>query len=105
MTVEYISKDAEGSRFLNTLRTNSRLEPAHLEIYTKLGLSGRPLNRRLLKRKIGSDNKNNQAVFQESYFQDQKTQKIHFSVVFAQAVDDDLMLGSKVHSLHSDAVG
>jgi transposase len=65
MTVEYVTKDTEGSRFLNTLRTNSRLEPAHLEIYTKLGLSGRPLNRRLLKRKIGSDNKNNQPVLQE----------------------------------------
>ncbi len=65
MTVEYVTKDTEGNRFLNTLRTNSRLEPAHLEIYTKLGLSGRPLNRRLLKRKIGSDNKNNQPVLQE----------------------------------------
>ncbi len=65
MTVEYVTKDTEGSRFLNTLRTNSRLEPVHMEIYTKLGLSGRPLNRRLLKRKIGSDNKNNQPVLQE----------------------------------------
>jgi transposase len=65
MTVEYISKDSEGTRFLNTLRTNSRLEPGHLEIYTKLGLTGRPLNRRLLKREIGSENKNNQFVLQK----------------------------------------
>ncbi|MEA1938984.1 MAG: IS1634 family transposase, partial [Pseudomonadota bacterium] len=57
MTVEYISKDDEGILYNNKLRANSRLEPEHLEIYTKLGLSGRPLVRRLLTRKIGSDNK------------------------------------------------
>jgi transposase len=57
MTVEYISKDAEGIRYSNKLRTNSRLEPERLEIYTKLGLLGRPLPRRLLSRQIGSDNK------------------------------------------------
>ena len=56
MTIEYTSKDEEGTRYNNTLRLNSRLEPEHLEIYTKLGLSGNPLGRRLLKRKIGSDN-------------------------------------------------
>ncbi len=56
MTIEYISKDEEGTRYHNTLRLNSRLEPGHLEIYTKLGLSGNPLGRRLLTRKIGSDN-------------------------------------------------
>jgi transposase len=56
MTIEYISKDEEGTRYNNTLRLNSRLEPGHLEIYTKLGLSGNPLGRRLLTRKIGSDN-------------------------------------------------
>jgi len=57
MTIEYISKDEEGILYNNKLRLNSRLEPEHLEIYTKLGLSGRPLERRLLTRKIGSDNK------------------------------------------------
>lgn len=57
MTIEYISRDADGTRYNNTLRLNSRLEPAHLEIYTKLGLSGKPLERRLLTRKIGSDHK------------------------------------------------
>jgi len=57
MTVEYISKDDEGIRYNNKLRLNSRLESVHLEIYTKLGLSGRPLTHRLLTRKIGSDNK------------------------------------------------
>lgn len=57
MTVEYISKDDEGIRYNNKLRTNSRLEPEHLEIYTKLGLSGRPLTRRLSTLKIGSDHK------------------------------------------------
>ena len=56
MSVEYISKDENGARYNNTLRLNSRLEPEHLEIYTKLGLSGRPLERRLLTQKIGSDN-------------------------------------------------
>ena len=55
MTIEYISKDAEGTRYHNTMRLNSRLEPDHLEIYTKLGLPGKPLHRRLLSRKIGSD--------------------------------------------------
>jgi transposase len=65
MTVEYISKDDEGIRYINSLRTNSRLEPAHLEIYTKLGLSGRPLSRRLLTRKIGSDNKKLQPISRE----------------------------------------
>jgi len=57
MTVECISKDHEGIFYNNKLRTNSRLELEHMEIYTKLGLSGRPLSRRLLTRKIGSDNK------------------------------------------------
>jgi len=62
MTVEYISKDDAGIRYINSLRTNSRLEPAYLEIYMKLGLSGRPLNRRLLTWKIGSDNKKPQPI-------------------------------------------
>lgn len=65
MTVEYISKDDEGIRYNNKLRLNSRLESVHLEIYTKLGLSGRPLTRRLLTRKIGSDHKPCQALLWE----------------------------------------
>lgn len=65
VSVEYISKDIGGIRYHNTLRTNSRLEPGHLEIYTKLGLSGRPLTRQLLTRKISSDHKSNQALFRE----------------------------------------
>jgi len=60
MTIEYISKDDAGIRYNNTLRLNSRLEAAHLEIYTKLKLSGKPLGRRLLTRQIGSVNKSNQ---------------------------------------------
>ena len=56
VTIEYISKNEDGTLNNNTLRLNSRLEPEHLEIYTKLGLSGNPLGRRLLTRKIGSDN-------------------------------------------------
>jgi len=65
MTIEYISKDEEGTRYHNTLRLNSRLEPAHLEIYTKLGLSGKPLGRQLLTRKIGSVNKPRQVPLWE----------------------------------------
>ena len=65
MTVEYISKDHEGIRYNNKLRTNSRLEVEHIEIYTKLSLSGRPLARRLLTKKIGSDHKSHQTLLQE----------------------------------------
>ena len=65
MTVEYISKDNEGVHYNNKLRTNSRLEVEHIEIYTKLGLSGRPLERRLLTKKISSDHKSHQALLQE----------------------------------------
>ena len=65
MTIEYISKDEEGRRHNNTLRLNSRVEPAHLEIYTKLGLSGTPIGRRLLTRKIGSENKPRQVAMLE----------------------------------------
>ena len=56
MSIEYASKDDEGVRYNNTLRLNSRVEPAHLEVYAKLGLSGQPIGRRLLTRKIGSEN-------------------------------------------------
>jgi hypothetical protein len=56
MSIESLSKDAEGIRTHNTLRLNSRLEPAHLEIYNRLGLSGNPLGRRLMSRKTSSEN-------------------------------------------------
>lgn len=59
VTIEYVSKDDEGSRYNNTVRVNSRLEPEHLEIYTKLGLSGKPLERRRLTYQIGSDHTKN----------------------------------------------
>lgn len=65
ITIEYISKDAEGTRYHNTARLNSQIEPEYLEIYTKLGLSGRPLRRRKLTRKIGSDNKSRQVPLRE----------------------------------------
>ena len=65
MTIEYISKDEEGTRYNNTLRLNSRLEPAHLEIYTKLGLTGKPIARRLLTQKIGSENNPHQVPLRE----------------------------------------
>jgi hypothetical protein len=55
-----------GAAYLNnTLRLNSRLEIGHLEIYTKLGLSGNPLGRRSLTRKISSENKPNQVPLLE----------------------------------------
>ncbi len=60
MTIEYMSKDEEGTRYHNTHRINSRPEPAHLEIYARLGLSGVPLARRTMARKICSDKKPSQ---------------------------------------------
>jgi transposase len=59
ITIEYVSKDDEGILYNNTVRVNSRLEPEHLEIYTKLGLSGKPLERRRLTCQIGSDHTQN----------------------------------------------
>jgi len=53
ITIEYVSKDDEGTRYHNTVRVNSRLEPEHLEIYRKLGLSGEPLERKRYTCKIG----------------------------------------------------
>ena len=53
ITIEYISKDDEGNRYNNSVRVSSRLEPEHLEIYTKLGLAGEPLERKRYTRKIG----------------------------------------------------
>lgn len=65
MSVEYVSKDAEGTCSHNTLRLSSRVEPEHLAIYAKLGLSPTPLGRRLLTRKIGSDNSKTQVPLRE----------------------------------------
>jgi len=62
MTIEYESKDEQGFRYHNTHRINSRPEPAHLEIYTRLGLSAVPLARRTLTRKISSDKIPNQTT-------------------------------------------
>ncbi len=59
ITIEYVSKDDGGILYNNTIRVNSRLEPEHLEIYTKLGLSGKPLERRRLTCQIGSDHTQN----------------------------------------------
>lgn len=55
LTIEYVSKDNDGILYNNMVRVNSRLESEHLEIYVKLGLSGIPLERKRLTRKIGSD--------------------------------------------------
>ncbi len=59
ITIEYVSKDDEGALRNNTVRVNSRLEPEHLEIYAKLGLSGKALERRRLTCQIGSDHTQN----------------------------------------------
>ena len=64
ITIEYISKDDAGTHFHNTVRVNSRVEPQHLEICTKLGLSGEPLERKRLTRKIGSDDPAGMTPFQ-----------------------------------------
>ena len=55
ITIEYMSKDEDGSRYHNTVRLSSRIEPEHLEIYTRLGLDGRPLQRQRMGRKTSSD--------------------------------------------------
>ena len=57
-------KNEGGIHYHNTLRTNSRMEPEHLEVYTKLGLSGRSLAQQLLTRKISSGHKSNQSLLQ-----------------------------------------
>ena len=52
ITIEYVSKDEEGILYHNTVRVSSRLEPEHVEIYRKLGLSGEPLKRKRYSRQI-----------------------------------------------------
>ena len=48
LTIGYKVKDDDGSVRKEYIRINSRLEPEHIEIYRKLGLSGRPLSRKKL---------------------------------------------------------
>lgn len=43
VTIEYQSKDEQGNKKQNYIRINSKLEPEHLDIYRKFGLSGVPL--------------------------------------------------------------
>ena len=45
VTIEYQSKDEQGNKKQNYIRTNSKLEPEHLDIYRKFGLSGVSLPR------------------------------------------------------------
>jgi len=65
MSVEYISKDDEENQYHTMVRMNSRIEPEHLEIYTRLGLSGKPLGRKVLKKKIGSAKTHRQVMQRE----------------------------------------
>ena len=39
---------------------NTQVEPSQLEIYSQLGLSGTPLERRLAKQQIGSEKRKRQ---------------------------------------------
>ena len=55
ITIEYKTKEEDGTVEQNFLRVNSKLEGEHLEIYRKLGLSGIPLPRLKLQKPIGSD--------------------------------------------------
>jgi transposase len=48
VTIGYKIKEEEGTTKQEYLRLNSKLEPEHLEIYQKLGLSGQALPRRKL---------------------------------------------------------
>ena len=63
--MEYVSKDTQDTRYHNTLRVSSRVEPEHLQIYAKLGLSPARLGRRVLARKVGSDNSERQVLLRE----------------------------------------
>ena len=55
ITIEFKTKEEDGTVMQNFLRVNSKLEGEHLEIYRKLGLSGVPLPRLKLQKPIGSD--------------------------------------------------
>jgi len=48
LTIGYKVKDDDGAVRKQYIRINSRPEPEHIEMYRKLGLSGRPLSRKKL---------------------------------------------------------
>ena len=48
LTIGYKVKDDDGAVKQQYIRISSRPEPEHIEIYRKLGLSGRPLSRKKL---------------------------------------------------------
>ena len=48
LTISYKVKEDDGAVKQQYIRINSRPEPEHIEIYRKLGLSGRPLSRKKL---------------------------------------------------------
>jgi len=48
LTIGYKVKDDDGAVKQQYIRINSKAEPEHMEIYRKLGLSGRPLSRKKL---------------------------------------------------------
>ena len=56
VTLEYIASE-NGELLKNSMRTNSRPEKSHRDIYKKLGLSGKDLDRQLMKYKISGDNR------------------------------------------------
>ena len=56
VTVEYIVSE-NGELLKNSMRTNARPEKPHLDIYKKLGLSGKDIDRQLMKYKISGDNR------------------------------------------------
>ncbi len=48
LTIGYKAKDDDGALKQQYIRINSNAQPEHMEIYRKLGLSGRPLLRKKL---------------------------------------------------------
>jgi len=48
LTIGYKVKDDDGAVKQQYIRISSRPEPEHIEIYRKLGLSGRPISRKKL---------------------------------------------------------
>ncbi len=46
LTIGYKQKDEDGTVRQQYVRINSTVEPEHMEIYRKLGLSGKPLPRK-----------------------------------------------------------
>jgi len=55
LSLEYIGKDVEGTRYHTVMRMNSSVEPKQREVYTRLGISSKPLARKIFKKKISSD--------------------------------------------------